>query len=461
ANVCAVSESERTLLSLARIPLDVQPRLNAATVEAALDGMFDELQRRGRIVRGKAAPVTPVPRITVSVVVVAQSSSDFGRTSFEGIYAGDLGVEYHAVTTPSRTEMLEFLKGYPTIRRIVDDSRDLTAGVNAALARAKGDIVVVIGDDFFPPRGWIEMVRETFTVRPESGIVGFSSVMVEGSQCVDAGYTDIKAFHAYASQRRATMRREAHLAHRLAALAIAIDARALRAVGGFDERLGAGRWGIEDLTLRIRSAGYECYVSEDLFAHHFPVQDAKPFLFEPAEETRRGLAFAEKWGLQPADLATFNPSPFVARGFDPARDFIALADVRETDNRLRERYDAIFVAACSSDDAVDAVAPILRRYFQAFKSSDDVLFAIGIGREIDAEAVSARARALVRKAGVKLEDAADVVISPIGDDSERWVSGLAAGPRYSVYDGGVLTTVSRLDDLSPSGLRRALTSVLA
>ncbi len=462
-NVCAVSEPGRTLLSLSRIPLDIQPPAEAAGVDAALDVMFEQAQLRARIVRGR--PVSPCAiaphRTTVSVVVVAQSDEGFGRTSFEGIYTGDLGVDYHAVTTPARAGMLEFLKGYPTIRRIVDDSRSLAAGVNAALSRAEGEIVVVIGDDFFPPRGWIEMVREAFSVRPESGIVGFSTVMVEGSQCVDAGYSDIKAFHSFAGVRRATMRREAHLAHRLAALAIAIDARALKAVGGFDERLGAGRWGIEDLTIRIRSAGYECYVSEDLFAHHFPLGDAKPFLSEPTEEGRRAAVFAEKWGLQPSDLAAFNPMPFVARGFDPNRDFVPLVDVRESDKRLRERYDGVFVAGCPNSDAVDAVAPILRRYFQAFNSGDDVLFAIGIGEGIDVESVSARARALVRKAGVKLEEAPDVVISPLGTDPERWLAGLSNGPRHCVFDGGVLTSLSRLDDLSPSGLRRAVATVPA
>lgn len=462
-DVCAVSEPGRTLLSLSRIPLDIQPPAEATSVDAALDVMFDQVQRRARIVRGRPVPSgsTTPHRTTVSVVVVAQSDEGFGRTSFEGIYTGDLGVDYHAVTTPARAGMLEFLKGYPTIRRIVDDSRNLGAGVNAALSRAEGEIVVVIGDDFFPPRGWIEMVREAFSVRPESGIVGFSTVMVEGSQCVDAGYNDIKAFHTYAGQRRATMRREAHLAQRLAGLAIAIDARALKVVGGFDERLGAGRWGIEDLTIRIRSAGYECYVSEDLFAHHFPMGDAKPFLSEPSDEGRRAAIFAEKWGLQPSDLAAFNPAPFVARGFDPKNDFVPLVDVRESDKRLRERYDAVFVAACPQSDAVDAVAPILRRYFQAFNSGDDVLFAIGVGEGIDVESVSGRARALVRKAGVKLEEAPDVVISPLGTDPEHWVAGLSSGPRYCVFDGGVLTSLSHLDDLSPSGLRRAVASVPA
>ncbi|HTX02623.1 MAG TPA: hypothetical protein VMD07_02995 [Candidatus Acidoferrales bacterium] len=462
ANLCGVSDAGRTLLSLSKIPLDVQPPPDATQVDPAIEQILENVQRRSRIVRGrKPAPaVRSEQRIPVSVVLVAHSNAEFGKTSFEGTYAGDLGVDYFAVGTPARPKMLDFLKGYPTIDNIVDDSKSLGAGLNTALARATGDIIVVIGDEFFPPREWISMLRESFAIRPETGILGFSSVAVEGPQSVDTGYTDIKAFHAYAGFRRETMRREVHLAPRLGALAFAIDARALRAVGGFDERLGGGRWGIEDLTLRIRAAGYEAYVAEDIFAHRFSQDVSNPYLNEPAEEAIRAAVFAEKWGLRPSDLAGFNPAPYIARGFDPSRDFIPLRDVQERETRLRERYDAVFVAACASDSDADVVAAALRRYFQAFRPNDSVLFAIGIGAELDVETVSSRARAIARKSGVELDQTADVVIARFGDEPEKWVASLNAGPRHCVHGGDLLPSVSRLEDLSPSGFRRARESVL-
>lgn len=462
-NVCAVCEAGRTLLSLSRIPLDVQPSPSVQDVGEALDEVLLAAQARARIVRGRPAP-KPVPRasrVPVSVVLVAHSLRNYGRTSFEGIYAGDLGVDYHAVLTPERPEMLEFLQSYPTIRRVVDDSRSLGPGINAALARAEGEIVVVIGDQFFPPRRWVEMLRDEFAVRPETGILGFSTVGVDGPQCVDVAYTDVKMFNAYSGWRREVMRREAHLAPRLSALALAIDARALRAVGGFDERLGGGRWGIEDLTLRIRAAGYEAYASQDIFAHHFLPNESEPFLSDAAEEARRAKIFAEKWGLRVEELAAFNPGPCINRGFVPSRDFVPMHDVPQIERSLRERYRAIFVAVCPGKDDLEHVATALRRYFQAFSATDDVAFAIGVGDDLSVEVVGARARALVRKAKLSLEEAPDVVISPLGEDAELWVASLAEGPRYCVYDAGALPTLSKLEDHSPSSFRRALTSVPA
>ncbi|MBV8222064.1 MAG: hypothetical protein JO293_01775, partial [Candidatus Eremiobacteraeota bacterium] len=225
ANVCAVREPGRTLLSLGRIPLDITVPERVANVDEAVEHLIAGALGRARIVRGASIGVAPPPpspervdKIPVSVIMVAQSSINFHRTSFEGIYAGDLGVDYHVVATPQRPDALEAVRAYPTLDLIVDDTKTLAGGLNAALARAQGEIVVVIGDEFYPPRRWVSMVREAFALRPDTGILGFSAVAVEGPQYVDTAYSDIRAFHDYAAQRRATMKGEAHLANRLAGL---------------------------------------------------------------------------------------------------------------------------------------------------------------------------------------------------------------------------------------------------
>jgi len=295
-NARGVCEEGCALLAVSRIPFDMNPGPDERSVQQAV----------ARLLRPRAAAGR-----TLSIVLVAHTRADVHRTSFEGIYGGELDVDYHAVVSASKPDLVKLLKSHATLDVLVDESQGLAKGINAALKRCTGEIVIVIGDDFYPPSGWFEIVREAFTLRPEMGILGFSSVHVEGPQSVDLAYADIKAFKALAQGRRAAMTRDAKLTDRLTALDFAIDARALRSVGGLDPKLGAGRFGIEDLTLRVRRAGYEAYVAEDLFLHHFEREMAEALLGNPQEEARAARVFGDKWKTRP--------------DYVPARDAVALA----------------------------------------------------------------------------------------------------------------------------------------
>jgi GT2 family glycosyltransferase len=295
-NVRGVREESCALLAVSRIPFDMNPPQHEASVVRAVDRLL--------------GPRAPAGR-KLSIVMVAHARADIHRTSFEGIYGGQLDVDYHAVVSAAKPDVIALLKAHATLDVLVDESRGMAKGINTALARSTGEIVIVIGDDFYPPPGWFDIVREAFGLRPEMGMLGFSSVFVQGSQCVDLAYADIKAFKALAEQRRATMARDAKLTDGLTALDFAIDARALKSVGGFDPKLGAGRFGVEDLSLRVRRAGYEVYVADDLFLHHFEREMAEALLGDPQDEARNARIFSDKWKTRP--------------DYVPARDAVALA----------------------------------------------------------------------------------------------------------------------------------------
>jgi GT2 family glycosyltransferase len=294
-SVRGIRRNGAAAIAVSRIPFDMNPPAEACSVSDALDAVFCKRAAAGK---------------SLSIILVAHSATPIHRTSFESIYGGELEIDYHAVVTPAWPDSVAALKSHSTLDVLVDDSRSMANGINAALSRAQGDVVIVIGDDFYPPPGWLEIVRQAFSLRPEMGVLGFSSVWVDGAQNIDVSYGDMTAFKALAARRRDAFARDTKLTDSLSALALAFDRRALQSVGGFDKKLGAGRWGIEDITMRMRRAGYAGYVAEDLFAHHFGPDTARPFLTDPVEEGRRSQIFAQKW----KGRADFNPS----------RDFVAL-----------------------------------------------------------------------------------------------------------------------------------------
>jgi GT2 family glycosyltransferase len=63
-------------------------------------------------------------------------------------------------------------------------------------------------------------------------------------------------------------RRKATWAHRLVGFCLLHRAELLREIGFLDERFGMGSYEDFDWCLRVRQAGYELYVAEDVFVSH-------------------------------------------------------------------------------------------------------------------------------------------------------------------------------------------------
>ncbi|MBV8151500.1 MAG: hypothetical protein JOY59_08085, partial [Candidatus Eremiobacteraeota bacterium] len=164
ANTCAVRERGRTLIALGRIPLDVHLPASAASLDAALEAFLREASTRGRVVRGTSfAPVsTSEPRSaapSTSVIVLAHSTENIHEYAFDKLYGGDLETDYHVVVPTARPELLARLRNYSTLDVIADESRNFARGLNAALARSRGDLIALIADDFYPSADWLDILR--------------------------------------------------------------------------------------------------------------------------------------------------------------------------------------------------------------------------------------------------------------------------------------------------------------
>jgi|GEM_PF-6655695 len=199
---------------------------------------------------------------------------------------------------------------------------------NQGLDRARGEAVVVINNDVLVPAGWLERMLAVVQANPRVGMVGPVTNRCVGSQQIfPAPYSTQEEFALAAAARAITHRANARPIGRLVGLCLLMPRNVLNQVGGFDPCFGYGNFEDDDLGLRIRRAGFELAVAEDVLIHH---EGSATFAAEGFDA--RALAqqnweiFCLKWQHDPAQ-ANFDQLEALATQapFSRSNDFVPLS----------------------------------------------------------------------------------------------------------------------------------------
>jgi GT2 family glycosyltransferase len=178
------------------------------------------------------------------------------------------------------------------------ENRGFPAACNQGLVVASGSYVILLNNDTVPTAGWLDQLIALADSDPKIGMVGPMSNYVPSPQLVkDVPYSDLNSMHRFAEAWRAEQHGRWIEALKLSGFCLFAKREVLEAVGGFDERFGLGFFDDDDLSFRVRDAGYRLAVALDLFVHHFGSRtfagsaiDAERLLEENAGR------FAAKWG---------------------------------------------------------------------------------------------------------------------------------------------------------------------
>jgi GT2 family glycosyltransferase/tetratricopeptide (TPR) repeat protein len=265
----------------------------------------------------------------VSIVMLSWNAPQFTKLALESIRAHTSG-EYEIVIVDngSAAETVEWLKSLPDVRVIFNaENRGYAAGNNQGLAAARGEYVVLLNNDVVVTDGWLDGLLDAFDRVPGLGISAPRSNKVAGNQQVtDAVYADMTQMHGYARARRERFRGQHYLTDRAIGLCLCIARRVIDDVGGIDEQYGTGNFEDDDFCLRVRAAGYQIAVCEDVFIHHFGSQTFAANKVDWASTMRENWhKFAKKWGYPEAyPEQGYAPAVAIAKGFDRTRHYVAL-----------------------------------------------------------------------------------------------------------------------------------------
>jgi tetratricopeptide (TPR) repeat protein len=166
---------------------------------------------------------------------------------------------------------------------------------------------------------------------PQIGIVGPRSNYVSGPQLVsNISYNvdTLKGLTGYSAKFATEHKNEATRILRVVGFCMLIKRSVIEKIGGMDERYGLGNFEDDDFSLRAALAGFESWVAEDCFIHHFGSRTFAGAKIDFSKSLQKNWdVFKKKWEL-PDELPYGSPyslSEMSIGGFDPARHYCRLS----------------------------------------------------------------------------------------------------------------------------------------
>ena len=235
-------------------------------------------------------------------------------------------------------------------------------------------------------------------------------------------------------------------------------------VGGIDTRFGIGNFEDDDFCIRVRAAGYQIVVCEDVFIHHFgSVTFTANKVDYGTQMQQNWKIFADRWGLPEAyPTGGYNAAP-PSRAASSARATMLRSSrcrrslVRPMSRDRRRSYATAFVAVVDGEASWSRVGPVVTNYIKSLCVDDSALFAIGVTGAADAATIGARIARSISK--MKLDElrVADIDVMDIETTSlDEWVAAIPAEVRLRVAKDEWLTELGLAADRSPSGLLRTV-----
>ncbi len=177
------------------------------------------------------------------------------------------------------------------------ENRGYAAANNQAVEQATGDIVVLLNNDTIVAPGWLEKLSLRLS-DPAVGMVGCLTNRSGGENEIETSYQTYGEFLEFAAKVAQGGEGPDFDCDMLPLCCAALRKETFREVGLLDEGFGLGLFEDDDLSLRLRRAGYRIMVATDCFVHHFgqgSMGDAVGYAALMETNRRR---FEWKWGCQ-------------------------------------------------------------------------------------------------------------------------------------------------------------------
>jgi GT2 family glycosyltransferase len=433
-------------------------------------GVAHDVLRRPDIERLESAcRDLPPSEVLASIVMLSWNAPLYTKMAVESIHAfTHCPYEIIIIDNGSGPDTIAMLRALEGVRVIYNATNmGFAHGCNQGIAAARGTHVVLLNNDVLVTEGWVERLIDVQRRDPLVGVSAPRSNRIVGhQQLTNFKYDSVEAMHVVAAERTREFAGVHYRTNRAIGFCLCISRAVITEVGGIDTRYGIGNFEDDDFCIRVRAAGYQIAVCEDVFIHHF---GSATFIANKvdygSQMERNWKIFAARWDL-PSEYPTngYNAEKAIAGGFTRERDYVALprlepdrpADrTKEAVSGLRASYAMAFVAVVDGESAWSRVGPVVQNYVKTLSVDDSALLAIGVTGDASASMIGARVARFIEKMNLDEQRVADIDVADVEpSELDAWLAAIPATALLSVAKDERLADLAFASDRSPSGLAR-------
>ena len=272
---------------------------------------------RAKLAASARRPAKRANNPLVSIVILACNQLEYTRKCLDSILEHtELPFEIIVVDNGSIDDTPEFLDSLFEEKFSADqlkvirnkENKGFAAGNNQGIAAACGEYILLMNNDIVVTPGWLDRLIACAKRNPRAGIVGPLSNYVSGPQQAKAVNYDtqtLEGLNRYSARLAEQYCDNAQRLLRVVGFCMLIKRVVIDKIGGLDDLYGLGNFEDDDFSLRAALAGFESWMAEDCFVHHY---GSRTFIGEKIDYRksleRNWTLFKEKWGL-PADTTVW------------------------------------------------------------------------------------------------------------------------------------------------------------
>lgn len=249
-------------------------------------------------------------RCIVSVVLLAYNNLNYTRDCVESILTNTDDVDFELIlvdngSTDGTKEYFESIPGAKVIHLKVNIH--LVKGFNIGLMAAEGKYCAAVCNDFIFTPNWLKNLIICMESDPEIGFSSPGATSISNMQQISIPFSSIEDFQEKA--REYNVSNPAKWEERVVLLpnVLCCPTALLDRIGYYDTRFFRGEFLDDDISFRIRRAGYKLIYCADTVAHHYgSLTTASDHQTNSMEEGRQ--TFAKKYGLDAWLDARMNPA---------------------------------------------------------------------------------------------------------------------------------------------------------